>query len=197
MEQDPILGDGTANTAPMDANSTAIDQIKEKLSNEGQAEAPKSSLPPELLNLTQDQIREFKRILEVTPDLPDSGKPKAQLIRLREIDGKIVVDFKERTHYKRVRDENDKEVERLFIGIRFFGTTEWADYPFKDFINSKQIWCEVLKTDTQTEDKIVGETVSRETGKLVNMVHKLVKTCYTLKLPSGETLEIDGRIANG
>jgi hypothetical protein len=194
MDIDPIMGEST--TSAPDTFATPLDQMKEKLANEGEPVAPKSILPPELFNLTKEQIQEFKRVLEITPDQPEIRKNKNIEIKLRQIDGKIVEDLKDGTFSIRVRDANDREVEREHIKIKFFGETEYRAYPYNEFMVSPRIALEVVKIDTQTQDIVVGETMSRVNGRLVEMTRTLVKTRFTVKLPTGELVEIDGKMAN-
>ena len=76
------------------------------------------------------------------------------------------------------------------------GDDKYVDVLYSKFINSNRVACEVISSRNKTEEYIEGETVSRETGQLVEMIRKEVKYWFTIKLPSGETTEIEARLAN-
>jgi hypothetical protein len=161
-------------------------------SGEVHAETP---IPFDLSKLDRTQLQALKAMLEATP-VGVSRKRGNPIVTLRKIDGKIAIDFK-RAYLGLVKDhELNREVERHIIPIKFFGDKEFTNMLYKTFIESERVNCEVLDYRQKVEEFEEGQTYSRETGQLVEMVRKEVRTWFNIKLPNGEVVEIEGRIAN-
>lgn len=209
-ERDPMYPDTTANdgapkqpeqpSEPKEPESVA-DAISQRLSGEaeaGQGEGvaePENPVPFDVTKLSRDQLQYLKQMLAATPDTQKRKKSNPKVF-LRRIDDKIVSDYK-RAYLALVNDpENNRKVERHVIPIKFFGESTYQDVLYSQFINSERVACEVIQTRQQVEEYVEGETISRETGLPVEMVRKEVKYWFTVKLPSGETAEIEARLAN-
>lgn len=146
--------------------------------------------------LTKEQIQTLQSILNATPEAADRKEDRKPTIALRKVDEKIIVDFKN-TFKKLVDDpENRRQVLQLTIPVRFRDTDVFVDMIYNEFINSERVNCEIIDIKRTPDQKVVGSTISRETGRPVDMVVKFEHTTYTVKLPSGEELTVDSRIAN-
>lgn len=183
--------------APKDLSSSISDRLSksEEAGEQGGVVEPESAMPFDITKLSREQIQTLKQMLAATPDSQQRKKSNPKIF-LRRIDGKMVADYK-RAYVALVNDpENNRKVERHVIPIKFFGESAYQDILFSQFINSERVACEVIQTRQQVEEYIEGETISRETGLPVEMVRKEVKYWFTVKLPNGETVEVEARLAN-
>lgn len=179
----------------------------ESIANElsGASNAPKieetgvraeTLVPFDITKLTQDQVQALKAMLAATPDSQRRKKENPR-VTLRNIGGKIVVDFKN-AFLALIEDvENNRQLYRHKIPVKFRGEDKFENVLYSEFINSERVVCEVVSSKQEVEEIVEGEVVSRQTGQLVEMVVKKVRSFFTIKLPDGDTLEIEGRIANG
>jgi hypothetical protein len=157
---------------------------------------PESPLPFDLTRLSKEQLQSLKSMLAATPDA-QIRKKKNPTVFLRRIDGKMVQDFK-RALLALVDDpENRRQVERHVIPVKFFGEDKYVDVLYSLFINSERVQCEVKKSRNEVIEIVEGEVMSAETGRLVDMVKKEVKYWFIVKLPDGEEVEIEAKVANG
>lgn len=152
--------------------------------------------PLNIDDLSEEDIRRLKARFAATPDRIRPEK-KFISVRLRKIDGKIVTNFS--NAYKALIDdaENNRKVERHMIKIQFFGEKEQVPMLYSEFINAEQIACQVVSQRQEVEEQYEGQVISRQTGRLTDMIRRITHKWYSVKLPSGEVLEIDGRIING
>lgn len=197
---------GQENTAPeapeaTDEPESPVSSISERLGEKesGAKEAgvvnPEQTVPFDITKLSREQMQTLKQMLNATPDA-QTRKRENPRVRLRRIDDKFVADFK-RAYLTLVKDpENHRDVERHVIPVKFMGSDEYTPILYSKFINSEQVACEVVDSRQKVEEFIEGETFSRETGTMVEMVRKEVINWFTVKLPNGETAEIEGKIAN-
>lgn len=178
-----------------------VASVAERLSETGGAEKEdgvvreEAAIPFDITKLNRDQIQTLKAMLNATPDASTRKKQNPR-IRLRRIDGQFVQDFKN-AYLALVEDkENRREVERHVIPVQFIGSKEFTNVMYSRFINSEQVACEVIDYRQKVEEIPEGETISRQTGTLVEMVRKEMRVWYTVKLPDGSTVEIEGKVAN-
>jgi len=158
---------------------------------------PEQAIPFDITKLSREQMQTLKSMLNATPDA-QTRKRENPRIKLRSIDGKIIIDFKRAFNTTLKDPELNRDVERHVIPVRFQGDPEekYENILYSRFINSDQIVCEIVDSRQKVEEFIEGETFSRETGTMVEMVRKEIKQWYTVKLPNGDTLEIEGRLSN-
>lgn len=176
-----------------------IERVQRKLNVKEEQSAGQQTVNFDINKLTEEQIRVLQAKLASVPHKVEKGKDgvNKKMIRLRRIDGKIVSDFKNAYNSLVDDPENQRKVYRHVIPIRFFGgADEYTNILYSDFINAEQVWCEVVSERKETEEVVVGETFHRESGKLVEMVERKSHKWYTIKLPSGEIVEISARLAN-
>lgn len=204
------VGQGVAQGAGVPSNVTEgnkVDTISDRLSqkeagggaeNTSVAEAH-TALPFDIASLNREQLQALKSMLAATPDGGSRKKLKPR-IRLRRIDDNIVTDFK-RAKLGLVDDhELGRKVERHLIEVKYLGSENYVTVLYKNFIESEQVACEVLSERHETNEVVEGETISRETGALVDMVRRDVLYWFTVQLPEGSspaTVEIPARVANG
>ncbi len=213
--KDPIMGgeaqNGTQIAPPVDTEPTPeptpepvkdpVASVAERLSETSGADTEQgvireeNAVPFDITKLSRDQIQQLKAMLNATPDASRRKKENPR-VRLRRIDGQFVQDFKN-AYLALVEDkENRREVERHVIPVLFIGAKDFTNVMYSRFINSEQVACEVVDFRQKIEEIPEGEVVSRETGTLVEMVRKEMRVWYTVKLPDGSTVEIEGKVAN-
>lgn len=223
--QDPILG-GKVQTGEGDNGAevrkpepqeeeqgdSPVSSISERLSNQeagGQKDAdkvidPENPVPIDLSKLTTEQLQQLKSMLAATPDRI-TRKKKNPTIKLRVFGGKVVTDISRA--FKGLIDdpENNRKVERTHIKVTLHGETEPRAILYREFMQLEQIVCEVVSNRQEKGEIVEGETISRETGRPVEMVVTTVQDFFTVKLPDsdvvaedlrGKTLEIEGKLAN-
>jgi hypothetical protein len=179
-----------------------VKDISDKLSEAPVEEQKKENAPEakntqafDLATLTPEQLQSLKAMLNATPDTitREKGNP---IVTLRRIDDKFVMDFKN-AHIALVEDpENNRKVERHFIPVLFQGEEEYVNVLYQTFIDAERVPCEVVQTHTNTKRIVEGQTRSRETGSIVEVVRTEVNNSFTVKLPDGETVEIQSKLAN-
>lgn len=178
--------------------------ISERLSKHeglstGQTEAKSTikteeTVPFDIKNLTKDQLQALKLMLNATPDNPVKKKGNV-VIKLREIDGKIVTNFT-KVYFGLVRDhEQMKDISVPKIKVSFHGEEELHEMLYSDFINAPQKRFETTNTRVHREEFIEGEVISAETGQLVDMVRVEETRFYTVVI-DGEQVELHERLAN-
>jgi len=184
------------------AEQAVIPSISDRLSeNEvkdndtGENVHAETALPFDISKMSKEQLQVLKSMLAATPEGGKKPKQKPQ-IKIRTIDGKVMEDFKN-AYLALVRDSvNNRDIERHKIPVKFFGHKDYEDILYKTFMEAEFTTFEILSTRRELEEVVEGETISRETGTLVDLVIKKVKDFFTIKLPNGETVEVPAKIAN-
>lgn len=146
---------------------------------------------------SREQIQQLKAMLNATPDNAIRKKKGNAKMTLREVNGKIVVDFKDT--FLALTDDlvNGRKVETLIIPVKFHKEEEYTNIPYKEFMKeNNRVVCEVLGTNRKINEEIEGETISAETGRLTDMVVTKVEDWFTVKLPNGETVELPVKLLN-
>lgn len=200
MYPDTPENDGEPQKEPVDVASSISQRLEsvekgEEAGKEGGVRA-ESPIPFDLSKMSREQIQTLKQMLASTPDTQTRKKQNPR-IALRQIEGRIIEDFK--NSYNGLVDDpaNNRKVEKPLIPIKFYGDAQYYPVLYSTFINSDRVSCEVISSRNQTEEVIEGETISRETGMPVEMIRKDMRTWFTIKLPSGEQVEIEAKVANG
>lgn len=161
---------------------------------EGVAE-PSSPTAFDISKLSKEQIQQLKQMLNATPDSIQRKRENPK-VKLRKIDNNIVIDFNN-AYLGLVKDPaNNREVEKHIIPVKFLGSEEYTPILYSKFINSERVDCEILGIKQKKNEIVEGETISRETGTLVDMIRVQIETTFEIKLPNGEVLEIPAKMAN-
>ncbi len=190
-------------TPPAGETPSVVGNIAERLGGQAKSEetkddtAPqgKSPIPFDINSLSREQLESLKALLNSTPE-GQIRENKNPVVTLRKIDGQYVVDFN-RAILGLVKDpETGRDVERHLIPVKFKGSDEFVNVLYSTFINSERVECEVLSHKEEKKPVVEGQTFSRKRGTMVDMVRTHVISYFTIKLPEGETLEIEGRLAN-
>jgi len=92
--------------------------------------------------------------------------------------------------------ELNKEVETMKIKVLFSGLEEKIDLKYSSFMALPKVAVEVESVREKDSTRSEGEVVHKKTGKLIDreVISKLY--FFTVKLPNGNELEIEGKIAN-
>lgn len=193
-------GDAPSSTAP----SSVVDSVASRLGESAKPEteqgrenapAPQNAMPFDITKLSKEQLQTLKAMLNDTPEgqIREAKNPE---ITLRKIDGNYVIDFKNAILGIVKDPETGRDIERHLIPVRFKGTEEFVNVLYSKFINAERVPCEVLSHKEEKKPIVEGAVYSRERGRNVDMVRHIVNSYFTIKLPEGETLEIEGRLAN-
>ncbi|OGG65124.1 hypothetical protein A2Z56_02435 [Candidatus Kaiserbacteria bacterium RIFCSPHIGHO2_12_45_16] len=153
----------------------------------------------DLANLSTEQLSMLKSMLSVTPDRVQQKRGNIQ-IEIRRVniqdEPRYVVDIKRARMALEYHAETGAEVEAHVISVLLNGATEYVDMNYTEFMQSDRVKVEVISTRTVEGVIEEGEVISRETGKLVMKELKTVQYFYTVKLPDGTTVELEGKMAN-
>lgn len=200
-EKQSVVGAPTQPTGGDEALD--IDKVVEDLGEEmaEEEETEESSFKTEkpiqeidINSLSLEQLQQLQARLAATPH-PSQTEAKKTIVKVRMINGGYVVDF-DRAYIALIDDpENNRKVERHVIPVKLHNQDEKVHVPYRQFLQSEQVDCEV--TDTRKRDNPVKRgTTYNEHGELVDMMVNRVEHYFTLKTPDGETLEIEGKVAN-
>lgn len=153
----------------------------------------------DLANLSTEQLSMLKSMLSVTPDKVQKRRGNIR-IEIRKVvvndEDKYIVDFKRARLALAYHPETNAEMETHVIPVLFHDATEYVDMNYTEFMQSDRVAVEVVSQ--RSEENIIeeGEVISRETGKLVMKELKTMEYFYTVKLPTGQTVELQGKMAN-
>lgn len=162
--------------------------------NEDAPQAIEPSPAIDLSKLSPEMLQQLKAALAATPDRVDQGN-KNKTVQLREIQGKIVVDFKN-AFLGLVDDEvNLRKMERHIIPVLLEGEKEFKNVLYKDFMQSPQITAEVIRMSKEEVPIVEGETHDPY-GNLVEVVRTDIRYTFDLKLPDGRDITMPGKIVN-
>lgn len=195
-EQDSAQDVEDKTLSPVDAISEKLSQGEAKDKKDGEKVAePVNPIPFDLNSMSLEQRQQLKAMLAVTPDA-QVNKRVNNTVTLRKIDGKIVEDFKNSYQGVVRDDEQNRDVVKPLIPVKLEGEDEYKTLLLSQFINAERVPCEVISKREDKREIKEGETISRKTKQPVEMVRTEVVTFFTIKLPNGDTREIEGRLAN-
>lgn len=193
-----------ANATPTPEESDSIDDIVDDLeaditedeAEESDAPQSKQEAPEiDISKLTIPQLQELAARLNATPSRAET-ETKKMLVKLRDHNGRIIVDFKN-AYIGLVDDpENHRQIERHIIPVRYHGEKEFVNMRYDRFMQLPQVDVEVVRTRTEDASRTVGQTYN-EHDELVEMKVTAVKHIFDVVLPSGEEITIEGKVANG
>lgn len=171
---------------------SVVAEEKKDTSDKPKAEEP---LAFDFEKLTEAQLQGLKTRLGVTPERATEKKGNARTF-IRTIGGKYVVATKN-AYLALVYDATRlSEVETHKIPVRFAGEDKYTDIIYTEFMAADRVPCEIVSMRQEVNHRIEGEVVSKETGKLINREATIVNYFFTIKLPDGTTVEVDGTASN-
>jgi len=153
----------------------------------------------DLANLTPEMLQTLKSMLNVTPDRVQQKKGNIRIeIRTAEIAEvpRYVVDFKTAKMGLRHDVTLQKDVETLMIDVRFNGDDKYTTVPYKEFMQFDRVAVEVISQRAVEDIRHEGQVMQRETGRLVEKEVKTMLYFYTVALPDGSKVELEGKMAN-
>ena len=153
----------------------------------------------DLANLSPEMLQTLKSMLNVTPDRVQQKKGNIKIeIRTAEIAEvpRYVVDFKTAKMGLRHDVTLQKDVETLMIDVRFNGDEKYTTVPYKEFMQYDRVAVEVVSQRVVEDIRHEGQVMQRETGRLVEKEVKTNLYFYTVALPDGSKVEIEGKMAN-
>ncbi len=179
-----------------------VQSISERLSNKAKESETKEVGAKEqetkgldIASLSPEQIRQLRAVLASTPDRIDS-KNEQPIMTLRRVDGKYVVEHKNAV-LRLVQDsEQKRDVQRHFMKIRFYGEDDFVEVPLDEFMLYERVRCTCIDIKTDVKEMHIGETISKETGRKVEMVNRVTIYSLTLLTPDGITIVVDGDNVN-
>lgn len=192
------------------ANRLSVNENKERENVGGQSSMPTVKEPEaaqapvfDLSKLTPEQLIGLKQALEAAPlRVAKLGNP---IVKLRRIEGNIVLDFGNAYQTLVHDDLANMNIEKVIIPVKFIGANGKIDAAFtkvdyRDFMNAEQIKCEVISTRREVGGFSEGEVESNERpGVMVELRVNTMQDFFTVKLPPGSPtpqVEIEARIAN-
>lgn len=184
-----------------------VSAIVERLASEAKEVTAEESSKPQantpmmfdMSNLTPEQLSVLKSMLGVTPERVQQKRGNIRIeirkVSIEDVD-RYIVDFKRTRMTLGYHAETGKEAETPVIPVLLNGATEYIDMDYTEFMQSDRVGVEVLSQ--RSEEHIIeeGQVKQRETGKIVMKELKTIDYFYTVKLPNGETVELQGKIAN-
>jgi len=149
----------------------------------------------DVTSLSPEQIRQLRAVLASTPDRIDK-KDAQPIMTLRRVDGKYIVEHKNAV-LRLVQDsEQKRDVQRHFMKIRFDGEEDFVEVPLDEFMMYERVRCTCTDIKTDVKESHIGETMSKETGRMVEMVAKNTIYSLTLLTPEGKTIVVNGDNVN-
>lgn len=217
--QEENLSPGAAGPIPPITPESIADRLSGGGENGSQATATDEPVAVEpmpafdISRLSVEQLQALKGALEGVP-LTKARKKGNPIVKLRRMEGRFVVDFK--NCFTAMRKDVNTEItsEVVIIPVRFMdekghgevevkeGKTvpKFTHVVWKDFMNADQVKCEVVSTRRVPGSLVEGEVESNERpGVMVEMEVRTIQDFFTVKLPEGSpvpTVEIEGKIAN-
>lgn len=186
----------------------AVASVSERLGAASAEEAKvETNLPvaktPQMIdlhNMTAEQASQLKSILSVTPDQVQAKRGNS-IVEIRRTmvneEYLYVVDFQKARMALANDSETGKEFETHKIKVLYYGQSEYTDLMYTDFMDFERVRVEVLSERQEKDVRKEGQVVSRETGRLVEKEVTIMEYFYTVKLPTGTSVEIKGNIING
>ena len=182
--------------ATVDIESSITQDLEQREAHQSD-DAPQSEEPSPAFDITKlspEQLQMLKAQLASTPDRLDT-KHKNPVIKLRRIDNRLIVDFKNAFLGLVDDPENQRKVERHIIPVLFEGESEFKNMIYKDFMRSEQVECEVLEMSKKDVPIVEGETHDPY-GNLVEMVRTDVQYRFTIKTDDGREITVPGKVVN-
>jgi hypothetical protein len=157
------------------------------------------SMLVDLANLTSDQLQVLKSMLNVTPDQvhQKKGNIKIEIRRMMVEDKERFVVDMERARRALAFDATlQKDVETLKMRVKLDGDKGWTDMEYRDFMQLDRVTVEVIAQRQEESITKEGQVRQAETGRIVEKEVKNIVYWYTVKLPNGSKIELEGKMAN-
>lgn len=171
-------------------------QVSEEDQHKPQAHQP---MMIDLAKMSMEQLQQLKSMLNVTPDRAQQKRGNIRvIIREVEVNGvkRYVTDFKNAHIAIDYETNTGREIESHRIPVLLDGDTEYTPMHYTEFMQSTRVPVEVTAQRVVDNSVSEGEVLQRETGKIVEKEIKILNYFYTVKLPSGKEVEIQGKVAN-
>lgn len=184
-----------------------VQGIAQRLANQAPAPTPEETAKPtantpmmiDLANLSTEQLSMLKSMLSVTPDKVQQKRGNI-IIQIRKTvvndEDRYIIDFKRSRLALDYHAETGKEYETHVLPVLLDGEAEYKDMNYTEFMQSDRVNVEVLSQRSKETITEEGQVLQRATGKLVNKEVKTMEYWYTVKLPNGEVVELQGKMAN-
>jgi hypothetical protein len=184
-----------------------VSNISERLSQQTEKEVEKDETLPQanepmlvdLANLSNEQLQSLKAMLNVTPDRAQQKKGNIRVtVRkvVKDEKDRYIVDFKQARTAIDFEPETGREFESHKIAVKLNGDSEYQDMMYNDFMDLPRVQVEVLSQREVVNMREEGEVTQAETGRLVMKETREVTYFYTLALPNGEQVEVEGKLVN-
>jgi hypothetical protein len=183
--------------------------IAERLGKGGEAKeeiggtAPKAKTPNmiDLNNLTHSMIQDLQDVMSSTPRRKKT-KETYNTVELREVGGKVIVEWGD-THLEQKRDDVlQKDVMKLVIPVRFDGEEKFTNILWREeFMQATKVTCRILDMQKKEDPVVVGTTFKRDedggtTSQEVEMYDTKVIITLVVAMPDGKEITIDGNFTN-
>lgn len=196
-EKVSVVGAPNVNTdAALDIESSITEDLekRESIADETQPQSETPAPAFDIGSLSHEQLQALKAQLAATPDRADT-KHQNPTVKMRRINGKLVMDFKN-AFLGLVDDEvRQAKVERHIIPVLLEGEQEFKNMLYKDLMRAEQVVFEVLDMKKREVPIVEGETYDPY-GQLVERVRTDVTYVFELKTDDGRTIEVPGKIVN-
>ncbi len=195
----PIPGDPAADAAARLSGQGGPEQQHQDTHRGDEPPMPEVPLPIDINALSDDQLHLLKARLNATPDRV-SQKRSNPTVLIRRFNGNYVTDIGGAIDSLVRNEDGIGTKELVLIPIKTLGSDEWVKVNWKEFMQSEQIRCEVIKMESVPESIPERGTVfSREKGVMVQREITTVRNTLTIQLPAGapeKTMTVDAKIAN-
>lgn len=172
-----------------------------KAENTGNEPTAKTPNLIDLNNLTPSMIQDLQEVMASTPRRKKT-KETYNTVELREIDGKVVIGWKDTKTIQKRDDVAQKDVLKLVIPVLFNGEDEYVDILWREeFMQADKVTCRILDTKTKEVSEPVGVTTKRDedgalTTQEVEMYDTKVLVTLTVAMPDGKEITINGDFVN-
>lgn len=204
-EPGEVVEEVASEAAPED--SPVVAGISEKLEQTSEQQAHHDPTAPtqaepmlvDLNNLKPEQLQVLKAMLNVTPDRAQPKKGNI-IIEIRKVqykgEDKFILDFEQARIALAYDSEAQRDMETHKIRVKLNGVEDMVDMLYGDFMEAERVPVEVISERHVDDSFSEGEVTQRTTGKLVQRDVQTREYFFTVKLPTGEQVEIQGKIAN-
>ncbi len=196
----------TVKTEPKsEVESNIADRLGKGDENKAEATSnePKAKTPHmiDLNNLTPSMIQDLQDVMSSTPRRKKTEETY-NTVELREINGKVVVEWGDTKLEQRRDDVQQKDVMKLVIPVRFDGDEEFTRILWREeFMQADKVTCRILDMQKEEDPVVVGTTMKRaEDGAMttqeVEMYDTKVIVTLVVAMPNGKEVTIGGDFVN-
>lgn len=181
---------------------SVVAEIQEELGEEKETEKEEADTKPkakephyiDINNLTPEAVNALREAFEKTPK-EQKAEDRYYTVSLREKDGRYIVEVGKAFLAMVHNAEERRDELKQFITVRFHGEKEMETIRFKEFMNLERVDCRIVGMNENKVNTPVGTTKKRDengglTAQLVIMYVNRVVVTFSLKLPTGEVIEV-------